>query len=386
MVGIIADCTNTFGRAIFRGVMRYANLQRRWLLFKDMEHVLSASGKWPKLDGGIFAGVSQQIFEHGLNYCRFAVHCSGGGNPKVCPVVAIDDVLVGNQAAQHLLDCKFEHFAFYGDRQYRVSDNRIAGFKQALAQRGYRVDVCPLQSPDSRERVSHSHRPALIRWLQQLPKPVGVMAFDDTHAHDLAEACLEAAIPVPEQVAIVGVNNDDLLCESAWPPLSSVEADYTRIGYSAARLMDRMLRGETLSREERNFRLRPLGVIQRQSTSTLAIQDHNLAEAVRFIREHACDPCSVSDVLEVVPVGRRWLERQFVTQLGRTPHDEIARVRIEHAQRMLQRPELGLQEIASRCGFTELKTFYQAFRKIAGTTPAAYRRISLIDGTRAKAI
>jgi LacI family transcriptional regulator len=207
------------------------------------------------------------------------------------------------------------------------------------------------------------------------------MTFDDTHAHDLAEACLEAGIPVPEQVAIVGVNNDDLLCDSAWPPLSSVEADFTRIGYMAARMLDRMLSGETLDATERHVRLPPLGVVQRQSTSTLAIKDENLAEAVRFIREHACDPCSVTDVLREVPVGRRWLERQFVVQLGRTPHDEIARVRIESAQRMLRRPELGLEEIAFRCGFAGLKAFYQAFRKVAGTTPAAYRRLSIVGGT-----
>ncbi len=378
LVGVVVDCTNTYGRAILRGAARYANLQRRWLLFKDMEKVLGPDDDWPELDGGIFAGVSFAIFENGLKHCKHAVHCSGGSDPDICPVVALDDVMVGEQAARHLMDCKFEHFAFYGDRGYKTSFNRMEGFRRTLATRGHTAVVCPLPPPTGHDRVAHTHRPAVIEWVKQLPKPVGVMAVDDTSAHDLAEACLEANIPVPDQVAIVGVNNDDLLCESAWPPLSSVEADYSRIGYMAARLMDRMLSGEKLiTAEDRHVLLQPLGVVQRQSTTTLAVKDENLADAIRYIREHACDPCSVSDVLRFVPVGRRWLERQFVAQLGRSPHEEIARVRIENAQRLLQRPELGLEEIASRCGFTEHKTFYQAFRRITGTTPAAYRRTSI---------
>src|SRR5204862_1563062 len=126
------------------------------------------------------------------------------------------------------------------------------------------------------------------------------------------------------------------------------------------------------------IRLPPVQVVQRVSTNILAVADADLGHAIRFIREHACDPCSVPDLLRAVPVSRRWLERQFTAQLGRTPHDEIARVRIETAQRLLQRPEMDMFEIASRCGFAELKGFYSAFRKVTGTTPAAYRRSALI--------
>ena len=157
------------------------------------------------------------------------------------------------------------------------------------------------------------------------------MAFDDSAADDLAGTCLEAGIAVPEQVAIVGTNNDELLCETAWPPLSSIVGDFARVGYVAAQLLDRMIRGETLSPEDRLVLLPPLGVMQRQSTDVLAVKDSDVADAIRFIREHACDPCSVKHVLHAVPVARRWLERQFLSQLGRTPHDEITRVRIETA-------------------------------------------------------
>src|SRR5256885_11835243 len=131
--------------------------------------------------------------------------------------------------------------------------------------------------PTPEERTSHLHRPMLIDWLRRLPKPVGILALDDTNAHDVAEACLEAGISVPEHVAIVGVNNDDLLCESAWPPLSSINADFSRMGFAAAQLLDRLMAGAKLRPEETKTRLPPLGVVQRQSTSVLAIQDENLA-------------------------------------------------------------------------------------------------------------
>lgn len=202
------------------------------------------------------------------------------------------------------------------------------------------------------------------------------MASEDGVAHDLAAACQEAGIAVPDQVAIIGVDNDDLLCEAGWPPLSSIESDFARMGFQAAALLDRLLRGEKLAAEDCVIRLPPIGVVQRVSTSVLAVKDPALAEAVRFIREHACDPCSVDDVLREVAVGRRWLERQFVAQLGRTPHEEIVRVRIDNAKRLLVRPEFGVVHVAERCGFSKVQ-FMRAFRQLMGTTPAVYRRQTL---------
>jgi LacI family transcriptional regulator len=382
LIGIIADCTDTYGRAILRGVTRYANLQRRWLLFTDTRRAFDEKTMLPQLDGAIFAGVSWPVFQHGLTRSRHALLCSGGGDPQLCPMVSLDDVAAGRIAAEHLMECGFERFAYYLHPHYEVSERRLRGFRDALEKRSFSCAVCPVDLPTPQQRLEHAHRPAVIEWLRQLPEPIGVLAFDDTHAHDLAAACLEADIAVPDRVAIVGVNNDDLLCECAWPPLSSVEADYTRVGYTAAQVLDRLLAGETLRPAERWIKVAPLGVVKRQSTSTLAIADPQLAAAVRFIRERACDPCSVADVLQVVPVGRRWLERQFVAQLGRTPHDEIVRVRVETAQKLLVRSDLDMFGIAARCGFTDLKSFYQAFRKHLGTTPAAYRRSALMGSAQ----
>jgi LacI family transcriptional regulator len=376
---VIVDCTDTFGRAILRGVTRYANLQRRWHLYKDIANAFQAYKEWGNLDGGIFAGVPADSIPDQRTRCTHIVYCSGSGDPRSSPVVALDDRAAGAQAAEHLIDCGLENFAFYGFRQdFRTAINRFEGFRQTIQDRGFNCALAPMTIPTKEQRAAHAQMPRLVEWLKSLPKPIGILAVDDTNASDLAEACLEADIGVPDAIAIVGINNDDLLCESSWPPLSSVDADFSRVGYVAASTLDRLMRGEKLKMQDRLILLPPLGVVKRHSTSTLAIKDSNIAEALRYIREHACDPCGVSDVLQHVPVNRRWLERQFVAQLGRTPHDEIARVRIETAQRLLQRSEMDMFEISSRCGFAELKGFYSAFRKLTGTTPAAYRRSALI--------
>lgn len=371
LVGVVVDGISSYGRGILRGVMRYANLERRWLLYKDLRHSLNSMAKWPRCDGMIAAGVTTSRFDQIRKQYKHCIFCSGKGDPAKSPVVALDDEAAGVMAAQHLIDCRLQRFAFYGAS---LIPGRFHGFRAELERHELPCTAAPVELPSEAEWLSHAKWPRLIRWLQELPKPVGIMAGDDTMAHDLAAACLEAGIAVPEQVAIIGVNNDDLLCESAWPPLSSIEADYSRMGYHAAKVLDRLFAGEVLAPEERLTRLPPLGVVQRQSTNILAMDNPDLADAVRFIREHACDPCTVDDVLRVVPVGRRWLERQFLTQLGRTPHDEIVRVRIDKARALLLQPDMGLIEIAHKCGYSGVANFHVAFKNLVNNTPAAYRR------------
>jgi LacI family transcriptional regulator len=376
LVGIAVDGITGYGRAVMRGFMRYANLQRRWLIHEEMRRISSIGDEWPDCDGAIVAGLDRVAIERLLRITPCVVHCSSSGNPDEAPVVCLDDAAAGETAAQHLMDCRLEHFAFYGRGWSATSVNRSRGFIDGLSARGYSCSSSPIDWPEP-HKLNKPHWPELIDWLRQLPKPVGIMAFDDSAAHDLAAACLSADLAVPEQVAIIGVNNDDLLCESAWPPLSSVEVDFSRMGYAAGSVLERMLDGKKIKGPDRLTRLAPLGVVGRLSTDVLAVDEPQVAEAIRFIRTHACDPCNVADLLREVPVNRRWLERQFAQKLGRTPHDEIMRVRMETAKRLLLRPELSLEQIAFRCGFTAVSNFGRVFSQTQSTTPAAYRREAL---------
>lgn len=375
-VGILADGVTGYGRSIMQGVMRYANLQRRWIIHEELRHLFQVPPHWPECDGVIVAGIGcGPAFRYVMEHSRVAIHCSGSADPSVCPVVCLDDVAVGIMAAEHLLDCRLENFAFFGyEPNIPVCENRFRGFQQTILAKGYQVHEAGLGWMTSIERTKQYDQSKIIDWLNGLPKPIGVMAIDDIAAHELAGLCLRANIGVPERIAIIGVNNDELLCESAWPPLTSVHCDYSRVGYMAGQQLDRLLQGETVDTVQRLTRLAQLGIVQRQSSNILAVKNPDLAEALRYIREHACEPCSVSDICRHVPVGRRWLERQFVRILGRNPHDEIMRVRIETAKRLLLEPGLTLTDVAYRCGFTNQQNFGRAFARYAGITPGLYRK------------
>jgi len=375
LVGMAVDGASTYGRAVMRGAMQYIQVQRRWEIFSVLRGTFDVPPMpWPKCDGAIMAGVHGDLFERICKQTRFPISCSGA-SPATHPyVVCMDDVAAGAMAAEHLIECRLQSFAYYGVRENPSihASKRRMGFEQALARSGYSYALSPVayQRDTLAMRDVQQHWPALIAWLHELPKPVGIMATDDAFAHDLAAACQHADLGVPEHVAIIGVNNDDLLCVSAATPLSSVDPDFTRMGYGAARLIDRLLQGEKLSEADCHLALPPVRVVRRQSTDVLAVDDPDVADAVRYIREHACDPCSVDDVLRQVSVGRRRLERLFARKLGYSPATEIVRVQIETAKQLLSRPEIKLAEVSRRCGFANPPSFTRAFARVAGTHQA----------------
>ncbi|HEX8342587.1 MAG TPA: substrate-binding domain-containing protein [Tepidisphaeraceae bacterium] len=374
IVALVADGTTGFGRAALRGAMRYANIKRRWQIHEELRNVHTLPVKdWPEFDGAILAGVAAELVQYVKRRSGHLIVCTGTGNPQDAPVASLNDYEVGVMAAEHLLDCRLTRFAYYGLSPMQTSQNRHKGFVETIRTRGFECLDIGLGWLPPGQIMEHETLPKLVHWLRTVEKPIGIMAVDDSQAHDLATVCLEAEISVPDGVAIIGVNNDDLLCESTWPPISSVDGDYSRVGYAAASMLDRLLGGEKLVGEDRAVRLSPLRVVRRQSTDLLAISDPDVSEAVRYIREHACDPCNVEDVLAHVPVGRRWMERQFAKYLGRSPYDEILRVRVENAKRLLLMRELRLEEISARCGFSVVQQFRRAFLRATGKTPGAFR-------------
>lgn len=374
LVGVAVDAAMGFGRDVLRGAMRYANARHRWMLHEELRAFGPKLEDWPHCDGAVIAVSMPAVVEQVRAGSGHVVSCSGNADPRSMPVVCIDDEAVGRMAADHLINCRVENFGFYGRIRHTVSNNRLRGFRAALREQGRDCSESLIEGSFKYGWSGRPHWPKLIEWMQSLPKPVGILAMDDMAARDVSAACQSIGLPIPERVALLGVNDDDLLCGTSSPSLSSVAVDFTRVGETAARLLDRLLCGEKLSAEQRHVRLQPVGVNRRASTDFLAVEDPHLADALRYIREHACDPCLVGDILKHIPVGRRWLERQFVQKLGRTPHDEIVRVRMETARRLLLQSDETLPQIAGRCGFTAVQNFSRAFRDSLGITPAAYRK------------
>jgi LacI family transcriptional regulator len=213
---------------------------------------------------------------------------------------------------------------------------------------------------------------AVAQWIQSLPKPLGLMACNDFRGIQALDACRRAGIAVPEEVAVIGVDNEELVCTLAYPPLSSVVPDARRIGYEAAALLDRLMRGEP--EPATPLSIPPAEVVTRLSTDVNAITDPEVAAAMRFIREHACEGIGVHDILCQVPVSRSVLQRRFRRLLGRSIHAVIAGVRLRHAKQLLVETDLPLAAIAKRTGFSHVEYLCAAFRQSVGSPPGAYRR------------
>lgn len=373
-VAIIVDAASHYGRAVARGAMHYANQRRQWSINADFRQSDTLLQCWPHCEGAIIAGVSADTFDLIVKTIPHVVSCASGSGPASVPVVSTHSAACGTLAAEHLVGCRVRHFAYCGWAGLPASELRRQGFCQALEARGLTCSIFTPTATTPNPSIAAQHRAETLAWLHAQPKPLGLLAYDDWVAYDLAAICQSEGILVPQQVAILGVNDDDLLCPTAWPPLSSVRIDFHQVGFFAARQLDRLLSGETLGPEERLLRILPAGVVRRQSTDLLAVHDRHVAAAVRFIRRHACDPCTIDQILHHVPVGRRWLERKFVEVLNRTLYEELQHARLEAAQRLLLESDEKIERVAEACGFSNARTFIRAFDRTLGTTPAAFRR------------
>jgi len=250
-------------------------------------------------------------------------------------------------------------------------DRRADSFEQCLAEQGVPCSRLHLGRP-GRGDYWEREWTTIITWLRRLPKPVGVMACNDDTGLLVLDACRRAGILVPDEVAVVGVGNDECLCELGQPSLSSVDLDPQRIGYEAAHMLDMLMAGRTLL--DPYVLAPPRGVIARASTDVLATADQGVVRAVRFIREHACGPIRVTDVLKHARMSRASLEPRLKRTLGRTIHQEIERVRVARVRELLASSAAPLKQIASQAGFRYPEYMMRVFRQATGQTPGQYRR------------
>jgi LacI family transcriptional regulator len=286
--------------------------------------------------------------------------------------VVPDQVAIGELAAQHLIEQGYRHFAYFGLGYMPNYRDRIGpGFVQELRERGHLCAIYWRGDVSCSEQPPLSELPDLERWLAILPKPVGILAWDFRHGRLLTEACSRAKLLVPEDVGVIIGLNDDVLCEIARPPLSSVDHASSRVGYEAASLLEQLI-AETSPRD-RQILIPPAGVTTRHSTSLAAIDDPVVADAVQYIRRHADKAISVEDVVAVVTVSRRSLERRFTRVLGRSPAVEIRRAHLNHAMTLLSGTDLPIHQIATASGFNHSEVMDRVFRRGVGMSPSAYR-------------
>jgi LacI family transcriptional regulator len=285
--------------------------------------------------------------------------------------VVPDSAKAGRLAAEHFLERGFRHFAFCGHPARIWSRRREEGFCRRLEEAGF---AAACYQPGGRKALAPGRdEPArLTAWLQSLAKPVGVMACNDALGRRIIEASAAGAMLVPDEVSVIGVDEDRLLCELSNPSLSSVALDSQQAGYRAAELLDRMMAGERLPRQ--TIWVDPLWVVARRSTEVIAVEDRDVAEGLRFIREHARRPIGVADVVRHSAVSRRALEIRFQRTLGRSIRVEIQRVRLARTKQLLVETELPAWKVAEMAGFASLSYASKVFHRAVGVTLARYRR------------
>lgn len=374
-VALLIETSNSYARGVLEGVVDYVRQHEGWSIYLPEQERGGRPPAWLsrwKGDGIIARVESDEIARAMIRTKLPVVDVSAARHLPDIPWVETDDEAIARIAAEHLMERGFRHLAFCGDPGFNWSVWRKQNFERIVRETGCQ---CYIHESIPHTDPSYSwnrERRGLLNWLKRLPRPVGIMACYDIKAQKLLDACRELDIAVPEEVAVVGVDNDELLCDLADPPLSSVICNTRRTGFEAASLLDRMMSGEKIGPE--SILVKPLGIKTRHSTDTLAIDDPDVAAAVRFIRENAWSGINVADVLRQVPVTRRMLEHRFRRILGRTPHQEITRLRIDRVKQLLIETDLPLSEIADRTGYQHDEYLSVAFRKATGIPPSRFRR------------
>jgi LacI family transcriptional regulator len=377
-VALIIETSTAYGRTLLRGVSQYVREFGPWNVYMEHRSLQDPLPPWlDHWDGeGIISRAStpqsaRRVARTGIPTVDLNDQVPGLGLSQIHS----DHAGIARLAAGHLMDRGFRHFAYFGFPVFEWSVRREEAFARCVLEAGHQFHenkVTPRATWGHQQTSWQEEMEGVARWVKGLPKPLGMMAGNDTRGMQLLDACRRAGVAVPEEVAVIGVDNEELACELALPPLSSVIPDAFRVGYEAAALLDRLMKGRHAPEPLRY--IPPLGVITRQSTDVTAIPDPRLAGAMSFIRAHACDGIGVEDVLDHVLVSRSVLQQLFRESLGKTIHEAITDIRIQRVKQLLTETDLPLTAIADRTGFAYVEYLSTVFRRKTGRTPSSYRR------------
>ena len=374
-VGLLIETSGVHGRRILQGITHYLRSHRSWTLVLehgDNEPTLPRGFETCGLDGVISRWSGPQVSEALCHLDAAVVDVSSRQPHFGLPRITTDDRAVGALAAEHLLERRLPSFAFYGLEGELWSACRRDGFCETVSRAGYSAEVfeTPLRK--------HFHRPreaeldGFGRRLAALPRPVGVMVCKDLHGRYVLDACHRAGLRVPDDVAVIGADDDELICELHNPPLSSVIANPEQIGYEAASLLDHLMAGGKATFDE--MLIPPVGVATRRSTDLLAIDDDRVVAAVRYIHANACHGITVGDLLRHVSLSRTTLDRQFQRYLNRSPQAEIRSSQLGRARQLLAETDHSISRIAELVGFRHTEYFHFAFKRQFSQTPGQFRQ------------
>jgi LacI family transcriptional regulator len=375
-VAVLVDTSTSWGRRLVTGINNYSRNHGPWQLFveaRGLEERLQVPPGWR--GEGIIARIGSEAMVRDLRAHRLpVVNVSGIELPDSnFPRVTTNMEVTAQLAAQHFLDRGFRHFAYFSLLGLSYLAPQQQAFINTVKKEGCDCAVYGVKPHGGAEPDWNLDVEKLAAWLTALPKPVGILTWNADSGRQVIYAAQRAHLHVPEELALLSGSDDDLLCEVSFVPISAVLVAAEQIGYRAAQVLDRLMRGRT-RRIPAPTLIPPLGVVTRQSTDTLAIRDLALVAATSFIRQNASKPIQVGDVARHAGVSRRVLERRFLQTLERTVAEEIRRVHFESAKKLLVETDMAIPAVAEASGFGTPEYFAYAFKRIQGLTPLKYRK------------
>ena len=361
---------------MLKGIAHYERTHQLWTAFHDDQALAENEPYWlrSKKWDGVISRHTTPLLVKGCAQLKIPLVdlCDTKAYPGV-PKIRPDNVSLGHLGAEHFLERGHQHFGFSGFSSENWSCERRDGFVEALQLAGRKCELFDADYPgDLTPSWDTEQIASQCAWLKSLPKPVAIMACNDMRAQQIITAAHFNNMMVPEEVAVLGVNNDPIRCELAYPQLSSVAPNAFQSGYRAAEVLAGMLEGR--KPESYYQRIEPLGVVTRRSTDALAIHDRNVAAALNYIREHACTGIKVDAVSRHAFASRSQLEKKFRQYLGRSPQAEIRRVQVAKIRQLLTETDFPLKKIAELAGFEHVDYMCVLFKRLTGNSPGVYRK------------
>jgi LacI family transcriptional regulator len=383
---LLFDTSGAASRKTLRGIATYSKLHGPWVFFREPPFYVASTFGLTKITrklpnpktwdvDGVIAHIPhtkswRQIIPK--NVPAIISLYTVIESPDFCNFVT-DDFQIGKMAAEYFIGKNFRNFAFFGYQNIFWSQTRGRSFSQSLAKEGFKAHILEQTGLESMNtRSKKSGRFALGEWLKSLPKPLALMACNDDRALDVCDACKAVGLHIPHEVAILGVDNDDLICELANPPLSSIAVNNERAGFEAAELLDKLISGKISDRKQ--ITAIPTHIVTRQSTDLFAVTDPEVVKALLYVQQHSTEDIHVDDVVEAVPLSRRVLESRFRKTVGRSILSEIRRARVEQVVQMLVETNMPIAEIARNLSYSGIEHIARYFRREKGMSLIEYRR------------
>ena len=379
-VAVLIETSKYYGRGLLEGVARFVRTHRSWSIYTDVRSLDDPTPAWLKhvpCDGILLRTRDREVVRSFEDSAVPVVYL-GEFYDTNFPFVMTSNEWIAEAAANHLLNRGFRRVGYVGLRGTYWSDARRDALQQIVRDRGCEFHVLESESIDGAPPSWPDHQRQLTGWLKDLPRPIGIVTCYDVPGLRVLDACRELEIAVPEEIAVVGIDNDSVLCDLATPPLSSVAHNLPEIGYRGSLLLDTLMKGHDPPHQP--LCVEPSGVVARQSSDVLAIEDRDVAAALHYIRQHACDGINLQDVLRQVPLTSITLKRRFQKALGRTAKEEIMRIQLNRVKQLLSETDFTLAAIADLAGFKHTEYMSAVFKERTGMTPGQFRKQNHIEG------